>query len=298
MEDWLGMKVRIENVAGAGGLIGSRALRDSRPDGTTLGILNGPGLLVAAVCGVPGSLDPVNDFGVVCRLARSWQIWATGGNSRLYDFGDVVRVARTRPLVFALNNIGGVSFVNVAVTSHLLGLDVAYVPGFRGSRETSMAAVRGDVDIVALNFESIADRVETDDLRPLLQITDRADPSEPLLAGVPVLAGPEGVLGRYPEVTNGERARLLEQASGLIELIGAGRIVAMSPNTAPEQLECIERLMLDLLKDPRVLSLARRSQRTLDVCSGDQARSEIASARHKVAEFIPVIQGAIRAVRG
>ena len=46
-EEALKVQVVIDNVPGAGGLIGAKILQEANPDGLTVGILNVPGLLVA-----------------------------------------------------------------------------------------------------------------------------------------------------------------------------------------------------------------------------------------------------------
>ena len=152
--------------------VGARAIADAAPDGLTLGFIGVPGLLVAALAGddVP---DPTR-FTILGRLTRSWHVWATGRGGPFATLGDVIAAGATRPLVFAVNEVGSTNFVSISVAAELLGVRVSLVPGFGGTRQATLAALRGDVDLVCFNFETIRDLIEAGELRPLLQVSDRA----------------------------------------------------------------------------------------------------------------------------
>ena len=106
------------------------------------------------------------------KIRRRLGVWVTGPESPLRTMDDVFAAAEKRPIVFGHNDVGSTAFVDTTVVSNLLSLDVRHIAGFSGSRAASLAAVRGEVDFVAYTFESILDRIESGDLRLVLQVAD------------------------------------------------------------------------------------------------------------------------------
>jgi hypothetical protein len=98
----LGAAMRIENRAGAGGTVGAIAIKEAAPDGTAIGILNGPGLLLAVLSGDTQTPNPATDFTILARVARSQHVWVTGAASGLKSIDDVFALAETRPVLFVV----------------------------------------------------------------------------------------------------------------------------------------------------------------------------------------------------
>ena len=289
--------MRIDNQPGAGGLIGARALREATPDGYTLGILNGPGLLTAFVSGIAAAPNPATDFTILGRIARSRQVWATGRNSGIRTLDDAIRRSERGPLVFGVREVGGTAFVNIAVTSDLLALPIEIVTGFVGNRDASLAALRGDVDLVAYTFESVRDRILTGDLRPLLQISDVPISDDPALAGVALLGGADGVAARRAAALGRSVTEATRNAQGISALIEAGRLIAAPPGLEPDLLRCLERAVAGALSDGAFVSSARSANRSLDVAGGREALETLRAAATYAQRFAAIVADAIRRVR-
>jgi tripartite-type tricarboxylate transporter receptor subunit TctC len=247
-EEALGARIIIENRDGAGGRLGARVLRDAEPDGRTLGIVNGFGLLVMGLAeGVTG-LHPVDDFTVLGRVAVSDPVWVTTPGSVFTSMEDVLAYRGAVPILFGVNGVSGTGFVAASVPADLLGIDATYL----------------EFDLGAFTFESIRDRVEAGDLIPLLLLSRTGTELDPLLTGVPVLAGMDGLAARVarergedPE-TSGARAAAL---SGIFEV---GRLVAAPPGLEPDLAECLSGRLAQVVADPRFRDVARRARRALD----------------------------------
>jgi tripartite-type tricarboxylate transporter receptor subunit TctC len=263
-EEALGARIIIENRDGAGGRLGARVLRDAEPDGRTLGIVNGFGLLVMGLAeGVTG-LHPVDDFTVLGRVAVGDPVWVTTPGSVFTSMEDVLAYRGAVPILFGVNGVSGTGFVAASVTADLLGIDATYLVGYPGTRESSLGLMRGEFDLGAFAFESIRDRVEAGDLIPLLRLSRIGTELDPLLTGVPVLAGMDGLAARVarergedPE-TSGARAAAL---SGIFEV---GRLVAAPPGLEPDLAECLSSRLAQVVADPRFRDVARRARRALD----------------------------------
>ena len=114
-----------------------------------------PGLLIATLLDHPHAPDPSRDFTILCRISRSAHVWATGAQSPLRSIDDVIARSATRPVAFAINEAGSASLVGIADTAALLGIGVDLVAGFTGTRSAWLAAIRGDVDLVCFNYDTI-----------------------------------------------------------------------------------------------------------------------------------------------
>jgi tripartite-type tricarboxylate transporter receptor subunit TctC len=292
-----GAEIVIENTPGAGGIISANKLKQSSPDGLTLGILNAPGLMVAALTGTPNVPNPVYDFTILGRLVRNQAIWATASTSPFRRIEDVLAESKRRPIVFGLSDVSSTTFTSVVVATHLLGINTAYISGFAGSRETSLAAIRGEVDLVSFSFESILDRLESQDLRPVLQISPQRISSHAVLDEVALLCGAQGItttraleLGRDPGQSEAD-------AVALTRLIGAGLLVAAPPNMEEGLFRCLEQSLYETLTDTELQTVAAKANRSLDVGRADEALSDIKAAAVQTEKFIPMIQAAIRKIR-
>jgi tripartite-type tricarboxylate transporter receptor subunit TctC len=292
-----GAEIIIENTPGAGGLISANKLKESSPDGLTLGILNAPGLMVASLTGTANVPNPVTDFTILGRLVRNQVVWVTAGNSPLHSIEDVLAESRKRPIVFGLSEISSTTFTAMVVAIHLLGINAAYISGFAGSREISFAVMRGEVDIVALSFESVLDKLESQDLRAILQISPKRISPHASLNNVTLLCGTEGIATRRAGELGRNPLQTEEDAGALARLIGAGLLVAAPPNMENGLFRCLEQQLYETLTDTELQAAAAKANRSLDVGKADEALSDIKAASVQAEKFIPVIQAAIRKIR-
>lgn len=281
LERRLGVEIAVENMAGAGGLIGARALAAAPRDGSSLGILGMPGLLVASAIGEAGALDP-RAFTILGRISRSWHVWATGRTSRIHTLDQAIASARKKPLVAGISEVGSVNFTSLTVSASILDVPITLVAGFDGSRAAALAAARGDVDLVCFDFEAIRNPLESGELRAILQVSDRVTDPHPSLAGVPKLGGPGGVASGT-------------MTDALIELIASGRVVAAPPAMEPALAACLSNAVHETLRSPELGAVARRP---LDVATGADALRDVRAASRDLAALLDPVRRALKTVRG
>src|SRR5690349_7162345 len=89
--------VIVENVAGAGGILGASALKAAAPDGHTL--LLGGGSVSVANMAVYSKLpyDPVKDFDEVGRISTFTVVGLVKKDSPIQTVSDLVRLAKENP---------------------------------------------------------------------------------------------------------------------------------------------------------------------------------------------------------
>jgi tripartite-type tricarboxylate transporter receptor subunit TctC len=295
LEAALGVAIHIDNVAGAGGLIGARAIAGAPADGRTLGIVGVPGLLVASLLGASDAPDPGRAFTVLGRISRSWHVWATGRRSGLQGIADLAALSRRRAVVCGINEVGSANFVSVAGTAALLGIPVEFVSGFAGNRSVSLAALRGDVDVVCFNYETIRDLIEGGDLRPLLQVARAPIAADAALADVPTLGGATGWAVQAARARGEDQAQARRRADGLAQLVGAGRIV-VAPAILPAPLaDCLRGVAASVLTGD---ALRRSTRRLLDPAPADAASADVRAAVDVARPLVPVIDAALARIRG
>ena len=291
LERRLGADIVVDNQPGAGGITGARAIASAQPDGRTLGTIGVPGLLVATMLGNTDAPDPSRDFTVLGRISRSWHVWAAGRKSPLRSIHDVIARSATRPVAFALNEAGSASLVGIAQA--LLGIGVDLVAGFTGTRSACLAAIRGDVDLVCFNYDTIRDLIASGDLVPLLQVSTAPVAPDKVLEGVPVLGGARGlaVARASARATDVERARAA--ANALIHVIGGGRIVVAPAHLPTALAECLSGALYATLTSADLGPAGRN----FDAATGQAAAMEVQAAALDAPQLVPAVREAMRALR-
>jgi hypothetical protein len=290
----LGAQVLVDNVPGAAGIVGARTVKTAVPDGLTIGSLGVPGLLAAALTGETDAPDPSRDFAVLGRVSRSWHVWAVGASSPIRTLDELIARAETKPITFAISEVSSASFVSITISGALLGAPVEVVPGFGGTREASLAAVRGDVDCVCFNFDTIVDLIDANELRPILQVSATAVAEHSSLDAAALLGGVEGQAARYARSRGEEPAQAREMADILTEFMSAGRVIVAPRGLEASVQECLQSRLFEALSDPRLADAARSS---LDVASADVATASVRAAADRSVALVPIIRSAIRKVR-
>jgi tripartite-type tricarboxylate transporter receptor subunit TctC len=289
--------ITVENVSGAGGILGALRIHNARPDGRTLGLLNAPGLLTAALTDTTQAPNPLEDFSILGRVVRSRTVWVSRPGSDLKHVDEAFRLADKRPLLCASTEAGSTNFVGVAVTSSILSIPVDHLAGFPGTRQSTLALIRGEVDFVQLTFESALDRIENGDLKVILQISDRPISDHPSLQDVPVLGGSSGVAARRMQSLGQAPEKAIKQAKALASLIGAGRLVAGPPGLPEDIFECLEGGLHAALTDPQFQRQTAKARRTLDVARSEEARRVLADAVASAGDFAGIVRQAIARIR-
>jgi tripartite-type tricarboxylate transporter receptor subunit TctC len=286
----------IENIPGAGGIVGARAIMGATPDGLTIGILDGSGMLVASLAGESQAPEIANDFDIVGRIARSRQVWAVRSGARFQSISDVLRAAAQRPIVFGTLNVASLSFCNIVIASHLLGVDAEIVSGYRGSKAGVLAVQRGDVEIVCYSFESIRRHIESGAIKPILQISDEPISPHPLLQDVPILGGADGLAHlRSREMGRDPREAELD-VNTLMGIIDVGRLIVAPKGLTPEKARCLAQALFETLATPNFRKAATKAKRSLEVGDAESVNASLQVVARRVDVFRQLIQGAIRKV--
>ena len=292
----LGATVRFENIPGAGGRIGANQIKRARPDGYTLGIVAGTGLLALGLTDEPETPDLGKDFTLLGRIDRPHHIWAFGKGFE-FDSLQALLNSGTRDIVFGTPGPGTVSFISIALPAHLLGITPRFVSGYKNSRATKLAALRGEVDVVSHNFESTRKQIKKGELRPLLQLSDGPIAEDEFLRGVPWLGGANGLAVEQARASGQDTAAMTADADAVLALLGLGRLIVAPTGIEPQIVQCMRMVLLQSLADNELQAQLRKRGRSFDPATATQMAEEIRKVSKRSDRLKPVIAAAIANVR-
>ncbi len=292
----LGTDVAIDNVTGAGGLIGAKAIRDAVADGHTIGIVNGSGLVAVSVLGEQDA-PTFEQFTILGRSGTQRHVWMVSEESPLHSAKELIDRAKAGQLTFAATDLGGASFMSTVLGASLLGFEPSIVAGYRGSAELRIAVLRGDVDAISGTFELSTDMLSTHELRPLLQLSDGPISDDPLLAGVAVLGGRGGLAAAEASAAGADVPAAMVRASLVSEVTGLGRFL-VAPAGLPAAVEvCLETAVAQVLADPAAQADVRTAKRTLEPLSAGEAGALARATVSRAGVLRPEIERALAKIR-
>jgi tripartite-type tricarboxylate transporter receptor subunit TctC len=292
----LGARIAIDNLPGAGGRVGALALSRARPDGRTLGILNGSAFLWDRNPAAGAAPDLRRDFTVLARVSQRQQVIIASAAAGVRDVSDLVALARRRPIVAAITAGDSANFATLAGVTDLLGIVTEYVAGYPGSREVILGLLRGDCDITAVDIETFMQIPDLARAHALLQITAEHS-SDRRLGDVPHLAGPTGLITLRPQLFAGEPRRARSLVAAIAAYLEFGRLFAGPGGMATPLRDCLDEGVHSALTDPGFASAARRAGRPIDVMAGADVRRAIPALMDAVRPIAPVAAAAARRIR-
>jgi tripartite-type tricarboxylate transporter receptor subunit TctC len=167
--------VAIVNVAGAGGSIGARQVKDAEPDGYTI-LIDHSALMIQGANGM-SDFGP-KDFESVISLNRQCMTAVVSKDSPYDTYGDLMDAAKKEPgkLVWT-GNIGSSNHMAISVMEAATpGAEFKKVQG--GGDAETYAALKGGFATVG-NFGVSGALAYKKDIRTLALLTDRRDPAIP-----------------------------------------------------------------------------------------------------------------------
>lgn len=294
LEKRLKARIFIENRPEAGGLVAAAGIRDARPDGKTLGLINATGLLAAQSSAQGDIPDPSEDFTVLARVVSNDTLLFTGRDSGIASIDELLKISATRPLVVGMRDAGSSAHFLFPLLALAAGLNYELVTGYVGSTSRVFAAIRGEVDIILQTLDSVMPYVNSGELVPLLRISGRPGSGNSGTPAFPVPTLEELISKSAPEP--GEFRSINETVQSAVSAISviqtAGRLVAAPPGL-PEHLEsCLQTTVLEVLQDIELNRVATAAGLTIEPADAIAAMADLLASKQYIETFAPLVRAA------
>jgi tripartite-type tricarboxylate transporter receptor subunit TctC len=164
----LGTQVVIENRGGAGGMIGTAAVAQSPPDGSTIVWGNIATHAINPAVYERMSYDPVADFAPVTLAARIDFLLAVHPSVPAGSVAELVALARREPgrLTYASAGSGSLPHLTTEMLKAAAGVQIVHVP-FRGGGQLLIDLVAGNVTMAIADIAGLQPHVRAGRLRGL-----------------------------------------------------------------------------------------------------------------------------------
>lgn len=139
----LGQPLVVENIGGAGGIIGARALKRAEPDGYTLGVLANQHVINVHLYKEP-PYDAAKDFVAISALSGSAVVLAVPATSPIKTARDLIDAMKQRPgaMNYGSGGKGSVSHLAVESLLHQTHTKAVHIP-YKGASEILTAMLSG-----------------------------------------------------------------------------------------------------------------------------------------------------------
>lgn len=148
MSRHLPQRIIVDNQGAAGGLIATRTVASSDPDGYTF-LFQGPGHTYLPHLHRSPGYDVRKDFASVSLVLRFPGVFVTRPDLPAKTFPEFIAMAKAAPgkYSFGTSGVGSASHIPIEALVQQVGIQMVNVP-FRGSGQTTAALLGGQIDLI------------------------------------------------------------------------------------------------------------------------------------------------------
>jgi len=268
----LGSTFVVRNMPGAGHLIGTNAIYNSKPDGLTIGTFN-TGLIYNQLIGLKGARFDLTRMSWIGKAASDPRVFVIHAESPIKSFKDLRESRQT--VNFATSGIGSASYVETKILADALSLPVKIIAGYSGT-EDMMAMRRNEITGIIGSRSSFEDFVKNGYGRLIAQIGG-GQKDVPQLASL--ITDPEG------------RAFVaLIQSQGDL-----ARLTAGPPGIPPDRLEALRTAYGKAFEDQELRARAEKLGRPIDPAVGEEVATLVREALNQTPKTVALLAAALEA---
>ena len=176
----LNQPIYVENRGGANGAIGLQAIKQSDPDGYTLGFTADTSLTVNPLLYKDLSYDPLKDFIPVASAVRLPGMLAANPSFPANNIAELIALAKKKPggVAYGSAGVGNFSHLAMVLFSQATGVQMLHVP-YKGTGPLAIGILGGEVQIEFNNVATLLPFVKDNKLKPLAVAEPKRMPEFP-----------------------------------------------------------------------------------------------------------------------
>ena len=261
----------VKNVPGAGHIIGSNEVWNSKRDGLTFGMGNFKGLIFSQIAGQDGILFDLRNYSWLGNAASEPQVMIIGKKSPFKTIKDLKE--STRPVKMGASGVGSSSYNYSLMAGKVVGINFKMVPGYGGA-ETDMAMMRGEIDGQVGNYENLRQMIDGEGARVVLVISKKKASQ---FLNAPMLSD---------FLTSANRG-LINLMLAMAEL---GRPIAAPPNIPAGRLKVLRDAIDKTFKDSELLAYSRKTLLPIMFNTAEDTKKMFADSLDQSPEVVKLVK--------
>jgi len=179
LSEVLGQRIVVDNRPGAGGLIGTKIIKEAAGDGYTLGMFGNPQTISVNV-NPNTDYDIEKDFTPIAPLAVLTNVLVIHGSVPAHSLKEFIALAKSKPGQFNYGSggVGATTHLAGELFKSLAGVQLVHVP-YKGSGVAVTELLSGQVQFMVLNMVLARPLVESGRIRALAVASPRRSPFLP-----------------------------------------------------------------------------------------------------------------------
>jgi tripartite-type tricarboxylate transporter receptor subunit TctC len=261
----------VQNMPGAGHIIGANAIYASEPDGLTIGTFN-TGLIYNQLIGLEAVKFDFTKMSWIGKAASEPRVIVVSTSSGIESFEQLK--ALKEPVKFGTAGVGSASYVETTMLKSALGLPIDIITGYNGS-DDQLAMRRGEIQGIVASRSTYEQFVKEGEGRFIAQVGGSQ-------TDVPAL-GP-----LVTEPTGSQAIALIESQSTI------SRLTAGPPGIPADRLEALREAYRKATGDEEFLARAKELELPIDPVIGDALLTAVQTALQQSPETVELIRNALK----
>ncbi len=261
-------QVVVQNIPGAGHIVGTNTLFAAEPDGLTIGSFN-TGLINSQLLereGIQFDLAEMSWIGKAATDTRSLVV------SKECEYQSIEEMkGADAPVKMAAAGVGSAAYADTVLIGEALGLDLEIIPGFDGN-EGEMSMMRGEVCGQVGSTSSLKPFVDNGNGKFVLQVGGEAEEGVPLARDL---------------ATDERGAAIIAIIDAQSEL---ARLTAGPPGIPEDRLQVLRDAYMAALSDPELLAEAEKLDIPIEPASGEDVEASVKAALGQSPETLALLQ--------
>jgi tripartite-type tricarboxylate transporter receptor subunit TctC len=275
----------VQNMPGAGSMkVANHIFGVAPKDGTVLGVFASSTALEPLFGNKAAAYDPrkYEWIGSLHRDIASCGVWKGAGQG-IKSLPDLIAAKKT--VTFGSTSPTAITAQHPLFLKNVLGANVKVIFGYKGTKDVSLAMMRGEVDGSCGMFESsvrssFEQHIKADEFKIVTQFG--RDRTVPYFGDATPL---------YSLLKSDDQKQVADVIFPQTEL---ARPLAAPPGTPRERIAALRKAMLDAIKDPALVSDAARMTVDFDPISGEETAQMFADFYKTPPELVDQARRAIR----